>query len=130
MGRPLTNGAGLVWIFQVVVTALGYLFSSVQVTGPLVTELMFFLKEWSPQIASAAAAAAAQSSCRSRVVVVVSVLRVRRLLARFTLQVLDLCCVGWCAVRGPLLEEVGHISDLKWQEEEHRLAWLKGGVKM
>lgn len=54
---------------------------------------------------------------RSRVVVVVSVLRVRRLRAGFALKVFALCGVRLRAERRALLEEVWHVSDLKKQKK-------------
>lgn len=60
-----------------------------------------------------------KSSYGSRVVVVVSVLRVGRLRARFAFEVFNLWSVWLCALRGALLEEVGRVSDLKEQEKEY-----------
>lgn len=54
-----------------------------------------------------------KGSYRSGAVVVVPVLRVRRLRARFALEVLDLGHLRLRAARGSLLEEVGHVSDLR-----------------
>lgn len=58
-----------------------------------------------------------RGSYRSGVVVVVSVLRVGRLGARFALKMFDLCRVCVCAGGGALLEEVGHISDSEHGDE-------------
>lgn len=64
------------------------------------------------------AAAAVRSSHRSRVVEMISSLRVGRLRARFAFEVFDLGCVWSGAARRALLEEVRHVPDLKQQKEQ------------